>query len=101
MTTRSSKTTKKTATKKAKKKPPQNTRRATPEEIERIKKLMEGSRSERREAQKLAETLSHEDQTIIMQWAVDKMKEAIDLVQRNVMEPWRKRLDAEGILKKQ
>jgi hypothetical protein len=100
MTTRPSKTTKKIATKKAKKKPPQNTRRATPEEIERIKKLMEGSRSERREAEKLAATLSQDDQTILMQWAVDKMKAALDLVQRNVMEPWRKRLEAEGILKK-
>jgi hypothetical protein len=100
MTERPSKTTKKAATKKAKKKPPQNIRRATPGELERIKKLMEGSPRERREAKKLAATLSQDDQTILMKWAVDKMKDALDLYQRNVMEPWRKRMEAEGVLKK-
>jgi len=64
--------------KKARNKKRQNVTRATPEELEHIKKLLQGSAKERKEAVRLGEQLSRGDQTILMQWAVDKLRDALD-----------------------
>jgi hypothetical protein len=83
MVTRSSKPPKKVVKKKATKKPPKNTKPATPEEIERIKQLLlQNTPSSRREAIKLGEKLHRDDQAIIMQWSIDKLKDAIGHSQR-------------------